>query len=202
MAERNVTRGYGLLERRLAKERAVMANRLIPALLRSGRLLDLGCGAYPYFLMHTDFREKFGLDNIAEKIEGSSISLTRYDLESETALPFGDNYFDVVTMLAVLEHIEPGRLASVLTEIRRVLKPGGLYLLTTPTPSTDKLLRLMAMLKLVSRHEIEDHKHAYHLDEIVTYLRQAEFQEAQVQRGYFELFMNQWIVAKKEEIVR
>ena len=36
--------------------------RLIPSHLRSGRILDVGCGSYPYFLAHTEFAEKFALD--------------------------------------------------------------------------------------------------------------------------------------------
>jgi hypothetical protein len=47
------TRGRGLLEPWLAKMRAQRANRLIPAELRAGRILDIGCGSFPYFLSHT-----------------------------------------------------------------------------------------------------------------------------------------------------
>ena len=56
------TRGSGLLEPFLARLRARKANRLIPPHLRSGRILDIGCGSFPYFLAHTSFAEKFALD--------------------------------------------------------------------------------------------------------------------------------------------
>jgi SAM-dependent methyltransferase len=202
MAERNVTRGYGLLEKQLAKQRAGLADRLIPPERRSGRLLDIGCGAYPYFLAHTDFKEKYGLDTAAGQAGcDDSITLLSHDLHKETDLPFQDEYFDVVTMLAVFEHIEPEKLAVVLAEIRRVLKPGGLYILTTPARWTEKLLRILAMLRLVSAAEIDDHKDTYDHAKIASLLVNAQFKEARIACGYFELFMNLWMSAVKEEPV-
>lgn len=198
MAEQRVTRGYGLLEKWLATQRARVANQLILSSLRSGRLLDIGCGTYPFFLAHTSFREKVGLDHAVEKIDDDSLTLMTYDLHRETTLPFEDSFFNVVTMLAVFEHIEPKRLAGVLAEIRRVLKPGGRYILTTPARWTDKLLRFMAKLRLVSPHEIEDHKDSYDHAKIISLLRRANFQESQITCGYFELFMNLWVTATKE----
>ena len=56
------TRGKGLLEPSLARLRANRANQLIPKSLRDGRILDIGCGSYPYFLSHTSFQEKFAID--------------------------------------------------------------------------------------------------------------------------------------------
>lgn len=200
MAEKSVTRGYGLLEKQLAKQRAKVANRLIPTRLRAGRLLDVGCGAHPFFLLHTVFQTKFGLDHAVKPVEDNeSINLLPFDLHKETVLPFDDDYFDVVTMLAVFEHIEPERLAGVLNEIRRVLKPGGLYILTTPAGWTDKLLRMFAKLRLVSSVEIDDHKDAYNHAKIVSLLLNAKFKEANITCGWFELFVNLWVSAEKEE---
>jgi ubiquinone/menaquinone biosynthesis C-methylase UbiE len=198
MAEQRVTRGYGLLETWLAKQRARVVDQLIPPVARSGRLLDIGCGAYPFFLAHTEFREKVGLDSAVEKIDDDSMALMTFDLHCETALPFEDNFFDVVTMLAVFEHIEPARLSGVLSEIRRVLKPGGLYILTTPAKWADKLLRTMAKLRLVSQQEIEDHKDVYDHAKISSLLRQANFKGPYITGGFFELFMNLWVSAMKE----
>src|SRR5690606_9300954 len=60
-----VTRGKGRLEAFLARHRAQMANRLIPDELRSGTIVDIGCGSYPYFLSTTDFAHRYGLDRVA-----------------------------------------------------------------------------------------------------------------------------------------
>ena len=52
------------------------------------------------------------------------------ELASGNELPFPDASFDVVTMLDVIEHIE--REQEMLAEVRRVLAPSGLVLLTVP----------------------------------------------------------------------
>lgn len=202
MLQPNVTRGSGLLERFLAKQRSKMANELIPFTYRRGRILDIGCGTYPFFLLNTQFSEKYGLDKVAEenfgrRFHNQQIILINYDIEKEDMLPFESNYFDVLTMLAVFEHIEPKRLAKVLTEVYRVLRSGGCYILTTPTFWTDSLLRFMAKLRLVSPIEIEDHKDAYSHSRISSMLQEANFLKEKLRFGYFEMFMNIWVSATK-----
>ena len=64
MTETKFTRGKGLLEPTLAHLRTQRANRLIPTDLRAGRILDIGCGSFPYFLAHTSFEEKFAVDQL------------------------------------------------------------------------------------------------------------------------------------------
>lgn len=49
---------------------------------------------------------------------------------SLTAIPFADETFDVVSAFDVVEHCADEGLA--LTEARRVLKPGGLFLVSVP----------------------------------------------------------------------
>ncbi|MGH7803837.1 MAG: class I SAM-dependent methyltransferase [Candidatus Binatia bacterium] len=45
-------------------------------------------------------------------------------------LPYADGSFDVVTLIEVIEHVENHRAA--IGELARVVKPGGVLLLTTP----------------------------------------------------------------------
>src|SRR5439155_807663 len=55
------------------------------------------------------------------------VRIVRADAES---LPFRDESFDAVVATEVLEHLdEPGRM---LSEARRVLRPGGQFFMTTP----------------------------------------------------------------------
>ena len=144
-----------------------MANQLIPSHLREGRVLDIGCGSLPYFLLNTVFAEKFGLDKVVyEQLRTKlrqeyDIDVVDFDLEENTRLPFDDRSFDVVVMLAVFEHIEPPRLSGLISEIGRVLKNDGIYIITTPAPWTDVLLKVMAKSGLVSAVEIGEHKAAY-----------------------------------------
>jgi SAM-dependent methyltransferase len=59
--------------------------------------------------------------------EGTPIPLLRFDL---TSCPLPDNEFDIVVALNVLEHIEDHQKA--LSEIYRILKPGGIFIFEVP----------------------------------------------------------------------
>lgn len=202
MSNPPLTRGYGLLERFLAKKRAQKANRLIQQSCRNGRILDIGSGAFPFFLLKTRFFEKYGIDKTfntfshAELTKHSTI-LIHHDIESEDPLPFSDEYFEVITMLAVFEHITPQRLPGFFQEVYRVLKRGGLLIITTPAEWTGLILKGMAIIGLLSAQEIKDHKRLHSVDSITNTLRQCGFASDRILFGYFELHMNSWVTAKK-----
>jgi SAM-dependent methyltransferase len=184
----------------LADLRAQRANKLIPSTLRTGRILDIGCGSYPYFLAHTSFAEKFAIDQLplpqqtASELKIESFTL---DLEVEPHLPFEDNYFEAVTLLAVVEHLDPALMAKLFKEVYRALKPGGMVILTTPAAWSDGLLKFMARINLVSAEEIHEHAYAYTLPLLGWYFGQAGFEMTKTKFGYFELMLNMWATAQK-----
>lgn len=91
--------------------------------------LDIGCGD-GYFLRRSPCNEAIGID----------MRLGDAAVNSAHPLPFEDNRFNLVTMLAVLEHLtEP---QAVICDIARVLRPGGRLVLTTPKKAADGLIRL------------------------------------------------------------
>jgi len=194
------TRGKGLLEPFLATMRTRRANRLIPAKLRNGRILDIGCGSFPYFLAHTAFQEKFAVDQLAMHEQTASqlrIQFHNLNLNEKPKLPFEKDFFDVVTLLAVVEHLNPDSMAVLFGETHRVLRPGGMVIMTTPAAWSDGLLKLMARLSLVSPEEIHEHAFAYTLPLIGWHFGQAGFGMDKVSFGYFELMLNMWATAQK-----
>ena len=127
MSKLNITRGFGLLERFLAKQRSKIANKLISSTHRKGSILDIGCGVFPFFLLNTTFSEKYGLDKIIQgnydkKFQEQKIAFINYDIEREKIMPFDSCYFDVVTMLVVIEHIQPKRIVEIARESSQNLK--------------------------------------------------------------------------------
>ncbi|MCI0608131.1 MAG: class I SAM-dependent methyltransferase [Anaerolineae bacterium] len=90
----------------------------------SGRVLDVGCGPYamPNYLENYPVDLISGLDPL-EPFEAHPFEFVRGFAEF---LPWEDNTFDVVIAATSLDHTIDLKLA--LSEIRRVLKPGG-YLL-------------------------------------------------------------------------
>jgi SAM-dependent methyltransferase len=194
------TRGKGLLEPLLARLRTQRANQLIPLELRSGRILDIGCGSFPYFLAHTAFEEKFAVDQLqmaAETARQNRIEFFSLNLNEQPHLPFAAEYFDVVTLLAVVEHLDPDSMALLFQEACRVLKPGGMVVLTTPAAWSDGLLKFMARVHLVSAEEIHEHAFAYTLPLLGWHFGQAGFQMSKLKFGYFEFMLNMWATARK-----
>ena len=201
-----VTRGNGYLETWLARLRAAQADRLIPPDARSGRLLDIGCGAFPLFLSQTRFAEKFGIDK--QFLTGvpttmpAGIQARGFDAHAGTPLPFDDGFFDVVTMLAVFEHIGRSEVIALLSQVHRVLRPKGVLILTTPSPLAAPVLKVLTWLGGVSREEIEEHKDTYSMAKIRSILSATPFAEGvrqgRVKLGTFEAGMNVWVRAERE----
>ena len=191
-----VTRGSGVLEGYLSRRRAAIAKRLLRDVPRSGRILDVGCGTYPLFLVDCGFQDRHGIDQVIEEdsvFEG--IRLTPYSIGSGEPLPYPDDHFHAATMLAVFEHIDPPDLEPLLTETRRVLQPGGRLVITTPAAWTDPLLRILARLGAVSAEEVDEHKGAYSRADLRQYLERAGFAPENTDVASFELGANLWATA-------
>jgi len=197
MKHRRYTRGKGFLEPYLANLRAKQANSLIPDNLRRGRILDIGCGTYPYFLSHTYFEEKFAIENLPNYEKVSGINFFSLDLNNTSSLPFHNEYFTAISMLAVIEHLNPNNLVLLMKECYRILSPGGILILTTPSPWSDGLLKMMAKLSLVSKEEIQEHVFPYTLPIIGWYFGKAGFLMNKLKFGYFEIMLNMWALAQK-----
>jgi ubiquinone/menaquinone biosynthesis C-methylase UbiE len=201
MSKASPTRGSGFLETFLSKKRSQIANTLIQDCHRNGSILDIGCGSYPFFLSMTEFSHKFAIDRINDADYQSNFSkelvFINQDLEAIHNLPFDDNYFNVITMLAFIEHIDHDSCISVFHEAYRTLKPGGVVIVTTPLPWTKGILEALSMINLVSRSEIDEHKELYNAKKLTTLLKQTSFSEDKIHYGYFECFMNMWGIAEK-----
>jgi SAM-dependent methyltransferase len=99
--------------------------------------LDLGCGHQLFAeWMKAEQVEMVGLSKQLVGIDLDRVGLSkhlglRYRVEgSLERLPFRDSVFDFVTANMVVEHLrDPGQ---ILQEIRRVLRPGGMFVFHTP----------------------------------------------------------------------
>jgi SAM-dependent methyltransferase len=109
-----------------------------------GDALDLGCGdgrltaeLHARSVTGADASE-VALQRARERL-GERVSLVR--VEPDEPLPFDDGSFDLVLCAETLEHVRDVQL--FLSEVRRVLRPGGTLALTTPAHSRLTALRLV-----------------------------------------------------------
>lgn len=198
----NVTRGHGILENFLALKRCETANRLISENLRNGKVLDIGCGTHPFFLLNTEFFEKYGIDQLVKKhdkdrFKRNHIKLFPHDINKNINFPFKDREFEVVIMLAVCEHLRSENLLVLLQNIRRILKTRGVFIFTTPSPKSDWILKLMAVFGIVSKEEIDEHKEYYNAEKMRKLLIEAGFEKTKMKFGLFEMGFNTWGIVEK-----
>ena len=110
-------------------------DRIIPQ-WQGLRVLDVGCGGgYTCEFLAQRGAIVTGIDQSAACIKvakdhSAAMGLTiDYRVGMGESLPYGDSCFDVVVCVDVLEHVESP--ADTVTEISRVLKPGGLFCFDT-----------------------------------------------------------------------
>jgi 2-polyprenyl-3-methyl-5-hydroxy-6-metoxy-1,4-benzoquinol methylase len=132
--------------------------RKAAAFIRPGdQVLDIGTADGALFRLVGGLGESVGLDpdlDVESTIAPPGVRFYR-GLFPE-ALP-GPMKFDVITMLAVLEHIPPNGQAPLAKACASHLKPGGRLVITVPSPAVDHVLAILMTLRLVHGMSLEQH---------------------------------------------
>lgn len=128
---------------------------------KEGRLLELGANPYFTTMLIKEFRNyEMKLSNYFSQEERTGTQKVFYkDLHGvdkvqvfeyeqfnieEDPFPYPDEYFDVVLFCEIIEHLLNDPVAALL-EIKRVLRPGGLLIITTPNVGRlENVARLIA----------------------------------------------------------
>ena len=96
------------------------------------RLLDIGCGE-GFFLFNAS-RAGYITKGIELSQDAAAYARREFGLDVEAKsfeeLRFPENYFDVITLWQVLEHVPYPSM--ILEEVHRILKPGGVLAMSTP----------------------------------------------------------------------
>lgn len=64
---------------------------------------------------------------------------------------------NLITMLAVLEHMPPQAQAGLAESCFELLEPGGRIVVTVPSPRVDDILAVLTRLRLIDGMSIEEH---------------------------------------------
>lgn len=96
---------------------------------RDKKILDIGCGPRGSLEWADVASETVGLDPLADSYEklGTGRHRMKYVKAFSEAMPFPDGYFDVVSSMNSLDHVDD--LDKTIGEIIRVTAPGGSFLL-------------------------------------------------------------------------
>jgi ubiquinone/menaquinone biosynthesis C-methylase UbiE len=111
---------------------AAHLSEFIGALAPAERTLDVGIGD-GRLAREIETRRLTGVDVSQVALDRARTRLPDAELvlvQPDEELPFADNVFDLVTCIETIEHVRDVQL--LLSEIRRVLVPGGALALTTP----------------------------------------------------------------------
>jgi 2-polyprenyl-3-methyl-5-hydroxy-6-metoxy-1,4-benzoquinol methylase len=115
---------------------------LLDALNAGERLLDIGCGEGRFAAAASEAgTEVLAADVAEEALRRARLLHPRLDarlIDGEGSWDFEDGSFDVVWAGEVIEHVAD--TASWLSELRRVLRPGGRLLMSTPLLGRRELL--------------------------------------------------------------
>lgn len=122
----------GELAARSIREALEVAGRPIESL---GRVLDFGCGCGRVLRQWSSVHgvEFFGTDLQAELVAECTRTVPFAKAATtgpEPPLPFEDSSFDLVYCLSVFTHLDERQQLMWRDEIARVLRPGGMWLLT------------------------------------------------------------------------
>ena len=170
----------------------------------SGKVLDAGCGygeLLDYVPAHV--HSVTLLDRSPERLPRLQTRLSSGTVEAKFLL--GDiaagkivlppASFDTVVMAALLEHLKIP--AAALRETRRLLKPGGNLVLTTPTPLGGRLHAWGSHLGLTYREAAHEHEGFFDYEGLKSLLNEHGL-TCQLYETFL-LGMNQLVVARKTD---
>ncbi len=160
-------------------------------------LLEVGCGAGDFSLhlaklgaqvTGTDFSSK--AIEIANLKRATQTSTAQFQVADAGELPFKDQVFDLVISCECLEHVPDP--AKALTEMFRVLRPGGRLILTTENYSNGMLIYwLMAWIQrkpFNSGAGVQPIEHFFLYWRVLGMMRRAGFVVRQMTGAHFVFF--------------
>ncbi len=140
------------VDRFIQRWRIDKIRRYIP---KGSRVLDIGCADGALFRqLRRRIGSGLGVDpELAQSVSVGAFQLIAGSIPTDLA----PAQFDVATLLAVVEHLPEDVIREMRDQCVRLLKPGGLVLITVPSPAVDVLLRALIWLRLAGNMSFAQH---------------------------------------------
>jgi SAM-dependent methyltransferase len=182
-----------LLDRVLRDWRIAQATSQIPP---GAEVLDVGCHDGALFrAIGPALRRGLGVDgDLLGELEGERYLLRPGHFPEAVGAHEGP--FDVVTMLAVFEHIPVEAQASIVRSCWDLLRPGGMVVITVPAPLVDTILDVLMQLRLLDGMETDQH-YGFEPSDLVPLFTDGGF-ETMVERR-FQLGLNNLFVFRRPD---
>lgn len=164
-----------------------------PFLTAQTRVLDIGSADGALFRYHPDVAAYVGIDPDAAQAGplGRGARLVRGHFPQAIE---GEPPFDVIAMLAVLEHVPPEAQSPLAAACHAYLRPQGHLVVTVPSPAVDRILDVLAALRLIHGMAMEQH-YGFGVSQTPAIFERPDFQLRQADT--FQLGLNHLFVFQK-----
>jgi len=178
-------------------------NFLFEEVKEKERVLDLGCGNGRFYekLMNTNYT---GIDSSQKLIKIAKKNYPNVDFKVASAfdIPFENEEFDRIYCLAVLHHIPQKYYSRFLEETKRVLKNGGLLILTVwnlnERKNKEDVKKINDKEILIPWHGIEN-QYFYIFDQKELEKLFKDFKIINKGEIKIKKFLNYYLILKKDE---
>jgi len=179
------------LDRSLRRRRLDQAVRRIPI---GARVLDVGCHDGALFrAIGFGLREGIGIDaDLLAELRGDNYRLFPGRFPGD--LPADVGAFDVITMLAMFEHVPADEQRAVVEACWGLLRGGGSVVITVPSALVDPILDALVAVRLIDGMQHEEH-HGFEPDDLVPLFTAVGFELQEHHR--FQLGLNNLFVFRR-----
>ena len=183
------------LDRVLQRWRIAQAR---PYIENGSRVLDIGCADGSLFQqLGSRINEGIGVDpDLHENTAVGNVQLVKGFFPDAIR---DARHFDVITMLAVLEHVPASACSKLAADCAAYLRPGGYLVITVPSPLVDHILNMLSALRLIDGMSLEQH-HGFDVTQTPGIFIPAQFRlvrHSRFQLGLNNLFVFQHQPAKE-----
>ena len=175
------------IDRAIRARRLRQVRRFLPA---GAKVLDVGCydGAL-FSAFGNRLAEGVGVDPMLQR--SGQRGRFRFIADGFPTAAIGSENFDVITLLAVLEHVPALELPVWRDACARLLAPAGVIVATVPSPRVDDVLHVLMRLRLIAGMSVHEH-HGFDPETVPRIFAEADL--ALIERRRFELGFNNLFV--------
>ena len=148
------------------------------------RVLDVGCGPGTFIGNYLDGTDALGVDLSAAQIayanETYGTPAHRFSTQSVGTLGMAGERFDAVTMIELIEHLPADDAIGLLADVRQLLAPNGLLVVTTPNYASLWPLIEIGVNALSPVSYIDQHINKYLRSLFASHLAEAGYRDVKV----------------------